>query len=315
MNCTIRWNRLSPEEWETRFAQTTRSNLLQSFDYARAVCPLNRQRARWGEILFDGVEAGLVQAFEAGLLWNAVHALIVDRGPLWFDGFGKPGHVRAFFEEFNRQFPKRPGRKRRVLPELPDDPSLKQTLTATGLRHKGESAAYQTIWLDLTQEEDQLRKNLRQKWRNALNKGERQGLEVSWDWDGKGLAWLLAAYETDKQAKGYDGPGLDLLTALARVMVPKRQFGIVTAAKKGKPIGAILVIRHGAAATYQIGWTNEEGRAHSAHHVLLWEATKVLKHMNVRDFDLGGLTGEADGLARFKSGLGGEAVTLAGHYV
>ena len=35
-------------EWEARFSRIRRSTILQSYDYARAVCPIYGQRARWG---------------------------------------------------------------------------------------------------------------------------------------------------------------------------------------------------------------------------------------------------------------------------
>ena len=66
MLCEIQWNSLSVEAWESRFAAIARSNILQSYDYALASAKLNRQRARWGLIMMDGKEAGLVQILEAG---------------------------------------------------------------------------------------------------------------------------------------------------------------------------------------------------------------------------------------------------------
>lgn len=49
-----------------------------------------------GLIEIDGKEAGLVQMFEAGILWNAIHGIIIDRGPLWFEGFGNAMHIKRF---------------------------------------------------------------------------------------------------------------------------------------------------------------------------------------------------------------------------
>ena len=61
MTCVIKWNTLSIEEWEKKFSRLPRSNILQSYTYARVVCPLQKQKARWGVIEIDGIEAGLVQ--------------------------------------------------------------------------------------------------------------------------------------------------------------------------------------------------------------------------------------------------------------
>ena len=83
----------------------------------------------------------------------------------------------------------------------------------------------------------------------------------------------------------------------------------------GRPIGAILLARHGAAATYLVGWTSDDGRRLHAHHFLLWRAIEHLKANGTRWLDLGGHNETAAaGIARFKLGLGGEPVTLVGAY-
>ena len=194
INCEIQWNILSLEDWQARFGRIRRANLLQSYEYALAACAVNRQTARWGLIKIDGVEAGLVQMLEAKALGQLFHALIIDRGSLWFDGFGAPEHVLAFTAEINRQFPKRIGRRRRFIPEasgLDILPKFKKT----------ETPSYQTIWLDLTQDEDALRAGLKKKWRNTLTKAEKAGLTIKWDTSGTTLPFLIEGYIVDKAAK------------------------------------------------------------------------------------------------------------------
>ena len=88
MTCTIDWNVLSFSEWEQRFKKLNRATLLQSYPYAQAMAEISGQKPRWGLIKIDNVEAGLVQILEVGFLKNLIHAVILDRGPLWFDGFG-----------------------------------------------------------------------------------------------------------------------------------------------------------------------------------------------------------------------------------
>lgn len=306
MNCNIKWNSLSLAEWQERFATIRRANLLQSYAYAQAACPLYRQRARWGLILLDGQEAGLVQIMEAGLFKNLIHGLILDRGPLWFDGCGTPAQQKAFFAEFNRQFPRRWGRKRRIISETVD-PSV-----MTGYK-KIDRPGYQTIWLDLDPDEETLRKNLKAQWRNKLAKAEKAGLAVEWDDTGAFFSLLLRNYLRDQATKGYDGPSADLLIALAK------NFGtgmLIGRAKwKDQTVASIMILCHGQSATYQVGWSLEPGRKVAAHNFLLWQAVLELKKRNIRDLDLGGINDEsAKGVKAFKQGMGGQEITLAGHY-
>lgn len=307
MTCTIDWNVLSFSEWEQRFKKLNRATLLQSYPYAQAMAEISGQKPRWGLIKIDKIDAGLVQILEVGFLKNLIHAVILDRGPLWFDGFGEKAHIEAFFNEFNRQFPNRIGRKRRIIPETDIE------LASSAYQKNGNG--YQTIWLDLGQGEETLRANLKKNWRGTLQKAENTDFTLEWDSKGDHFQWLLQNYAVDKEAKGYDGLSVKLLKTLAKYYLPRGELVIGKASLNGKGVAGILILCHGSAATYQIGFTTPEGRDNGAHHLLLWQALGVLKFKRIRDFDLGGINDEtAKGVKRFKEGLGGKAITISGMY-
>lgn len=308
MDCEIQWNILGLAAWETRFSQIRRANLLQSYSYALAACVVNHQQARWGLIKIDGAEAGLVQVLEAKALGGLMHALIIDRGPLWFEGFGNAEHLQAFATEINRQFPKHLGRARRFIPEaqgVQDLPGFKKTT----------AMPYKTIWLDLTKSEEHLRRGLRKNWRGSLKKAEAANLDIEWDERGLTLPSLIDGYTRDKKTKGYDGPSVKILMELAKNFVPQKKLLIGRALTNDKLCASILILCHGTSATYQIGWSNDTGRKLAAHHFLLWQALLKLKQNNIQDFDLGGVNDEtAQGIKTFKEGMGGTLVTLSGLY-
>ncbi len=313
--CTIEWNALRVDEWETQFARIRRAPLLQSYDYARAVCPLNRQRARWGVIHIDGATAGLVQILEAGLLGNLIHGVMLDRGPLWLPGYGDPAHSAAFFAAFHKEAPRRPCRRRRIIPELPDNEHTRALMLQAGYRRL-DRPGYQTRWLDLAKTGDDLRAGLRKKWRNSLSKAERAGLALDWDTRGAHLGWLLARHSADKAQKNYDGPSATLIRRLAVTFAQKGRLLIGRAMLDKNAVAAILILCHGTAATYQVGWSSDDGRRTAAHNLLLWQALCRLKNDGYTDFDLGGSNEDtARGIKTFKDGMGGQAVTLAGHYI
>jgi hypothetical protein len=314
MNVLIKWNTLSTEDWEKRFSQLPRSNILQSYTYARAACPLLKQKAKWGLIFVDDREAGLVQIFEAGILWNAFHALIVDRGPLWFEGFGGPMHIKLFYGELNRQFPQRFGRRRRVLPETEDGLAAQKMIAGTGLVPAND-AGYQTIWLDLTKDEETLRAGLKQKWRNSLNKAERMATGIEWDLDAKTLSEILTVYATDKEARGYGGPTPALLRAYAPLIAARGELLVGRTLENGKLTAFTVFATHGRSATYLIGWSSSAGREASAHHRLLWEGALMLQRKGIKELDLGGINDEgAEGIKNFKEGLGGKNVRYLGRH-
>lgn len=314
MRCAIIWD-ISRADWDQYYPSIRQSNFLQSGYYADAMFSENRQKSRRGLIKINDQDAGMVQLLETGLLWNAIHAIILDRGPLWFDGFGGAAHVQAFFQEIDKQFPKRFGRKRRIIPEIHDGQTIRKLLEQIGIERL-PNPGYQTNWIDITRDEGALKSAMRKNWRGSLNKAERSGLTIEWDRNGKALSELLSRYAQDKKERGYNGPSQKLLHKIAGFAVQNGNCLIGRAGLEDNAVAYILIFCHGNSATYQVGWTSEEGRRTNANHLLLWQAINVLKNDGIHYFDLGGVNDEtAKGIKEFKEGIGGETIQLVGHYI
>ncbi len=315
MHCKIQWNILSLAEWNGHFDQIARSNVLQSYTYAQAQCKLKRQKARWGLITIDDKPAGLVQILEAGILKNLFHAVILDRGPLWFEGFGGVIHIKLFFEEFDRQFPNRFGRKRRIIPEIQASPTAEAVIKQIGLERFEEQTPYQTLWWGLMQSDEEAREGLRSNWRGSLKKAENSDIRIEWDITGKLMPWMMLHYKIDKMNKGYLGASPQLMDNLAIFSARDNPMVIGKASLKGEDIAGVLFIKHGRSATYQIGWSSDKGRESAAHHLLLWQARNVLQQLGVKELDLGGVNDEtAAGVKKFKCGTGADEIELIGQY-
>lgn len=313
--CDIEWNTVSLGKWDELFATIRRSTLLQHLPYAQAVRANQQRGARHGLIHINGKPAGLVQIGEVGILRNAIHAITMERGPLWFSGVNKGEATAAFFQEFSRQFPRRFARKMRVMPELQQHDEARKALEGFGFKRNVTYRGYQTIWLDLTVDEDELRAGLKGKWRNILSKAERSDLDVTIDRKLNTLDAFMTAHEKDQKQKDYDGPSMKFMMDLIEFMRRRNEVMILNAETNGRTLAAIMILLHGSSATYQIGWTSPEGRKVGAHHKLLWEAIKALKKIDIKDFDLGGVNDEsAAGVKKFKLGLGGQQHNLVGIY-
>ena len=307
--CTIDWQ----NEAQHFFSEIKRANILQSPEYGRAMAKLNNQRLRYGLISINNQKAGYVQILEAGILKNAVHAVICDRGPLWFEGFGSIEDQCAFLETFNKAFPKRLGRRLRFIPEMQHNPIIEETLKRQ--KFTKTSDAYQTYWLDITPDLETLRQNLKKNWRNTLTKAENESLQIECSDEGRHLACLIKHYERDKMEKSYDGPSIKTIIHLASEFSRGKNMLIATALFNDEPIAAILIFIHSKAATYQIGYTSDKGRRTNAHYVLLWRMINELKERGINEFDLGGVNEEtAKGVKRFKTGMGGKFTETLGLY-
>lgn len=320
MECNIEWNRLSVDDWNAYEARVQKQSLLQCPAYAKAMREVHQQGARYGLIKIDGAPAGLCIIQEVGLFKNAIHAISLDRGPLWFEGFGHKAHWIAFNKALNNEFPKRFGRKRRYMPELELKPAYQAWLSDTGWSLSKKSKPYQTIWLDLREDAEFLRKNLKQKWRNSLNKSEKSGLHLDLDETGASLEILLKRYMADRLQKGYAGASPKMIRSLSKHMIENKDFCLLNAldgdgAAAQNVVASILVFKHGNSATYQVGWSGDYGRTTNAHYFLLWQACLNLKKCGVDYFDLGGVNDDgAASVKAFKSGLGGQEFALIGQY-
>jgi lipid II:glycine glycyltransferase (peptidoglycan interpeptide bridge formation enzyme) len=310
-SCRLIWSSGVTQQSEELFSRIPRSNLLQSPAYGQTMARLNNQRLRQAVILMDGEQAGIVQLLEAGLFNNRILGAHLDRGPLLLENYGRPEHFEAFLEALRRDYPKKFGRKMRFIPECEDIPPNTKILEERGF--KRASAPYRTLWLDLRPSMERLRAKTAKNWRGALKKAENQGIELVWDGQGSLLAFFLAGYQKDKAEKKYDGPSPRTLSVLTQAFLKRKNAYIGCASLDGEPLAGVLIICHGKSATYQAGWTTQAGRERCAHHLLLWEALRVLKERAIDDFDLGGINEtQSKGVKAFKEGLGGTLVQTPG---
>lgn len=166
--------------------------------------------------------------------------------------------------------------------------------------------------IDLTSP-SHMRARLHQKWRNQLNKAEASDLAVrARPLDPTRDKWFLDAEAKQQKARGYKSYPTGFLLAYASVN--KGQARLFTASSAGEDVAAMLVLQHGAMATYQAGVTTDIGRQKCAHNLLLWTIMNDLYDQGVRRLDLG----RADlspGLRRFKQGSGAAIETLSGSFL
>jgi len=158
----------------------------------------------------------------------------------------------------------------------------------------------------------EMRVRLGQKWRNQLKKAERSGLKIKdAPLDATQHKWFLEAEAAQQKSRGYKSFPTGFLLAFAAINPGKARM--FTATLDNQPIAAMLVLQHGAMATYQAGVTTETGRRTCAHNLLLWTIMNDLYARGIQSLDLG----RADlspGLRRFKLGSGASIEHLAGSF-
>lgn len=169
--------------------------------------------------------------------------------------------------------------------------------------------------LDLLPAEEQRHAALHQKWRNRLSHSKTQGLRTSrQNMPVTPDHWLFSADLAQQISRGYRSWPVALTLAYAQQN--KGQAKLFQAFEGKEVVAAVLILRHGAAATYHIAHSTARGKALSAHNLLMWEAMNWLASKGCRQLDLGVInTEEAPGLARFKLGTGAKTSQLGGTWL
>ncbi len=309
---TLAWDQLDRPAWTDLFAAAARPALEQSWAYGAALQASTRGHVRRGVLATADRPLALLQVYERRW-FGAVRAAQLLRGPVWLSDEIAPAERRAAMQTVRDAFRLSRGELLIWTPELPDAPNVRALMR--GLRMRRVVTGYRTVWVDLAQDEAALRSGLLGKWRNLLRRAEESGLRVEAEAGGRELGFLIDRYEAERRRRRYIGPSRRFLEALAEAADPEDLL-LLTAYHDGAPVSALLLVRHGQSATYQIGWTGEDGRRLRATNLLLWRAMLRLKSAGVRWLDLGGINGDrAPGVARFKLGVGGEPVALAGTFL
>ena len=295
---------VTESDWQHQLERVPRSNLFQSWAFGEAMRAVEGQIPRRAYLYAKDMHVGLVQAFTVRKL-GALSFTRVLRGPLFFQPAPPDIHAIAL-KQIKRAFPLLRLNWSTVMPEIAPSPVWQTAAESRGLNRVMDG--YETAWLDLRKAEKTLRSGLKPKWRNQLAKAEAAGLPVE---EPTSIQWLLDHYDRQRRERRYTGPSGRLLAAL-----PRDAVLALSALQDGEPVAGVLFVRHGLDATYQVGWTGEEGRDQNAHNLLLWQGLLRLKAAGVRFLDMGGIDAAVlPGIAHFKQGLGGEAFHCAGVYL
>jgi hypothetical protein len=282
--------------WSALLAEAGRSGLQQGWAYGEALRQGGIPVARL--VLREGTRPlALAQVAERRLFGLARIAFLL-RGPAWLARVDE-GQRRAVLGAVRARL----GRCAVIwTPEQEGPVGRRPVMTG-----------YSTAWLDLAAGSAALRRGLDARWRNHLRQAERCRLDVqTCRRGGPLLDWLLDGNERHRRKVGYRGPAPAFLARLAHAAAEGGDLLLLVAREGTMPVAGVMLVRHGAAATYEVGYTSPRGRELSATHLLLWRGVELLATDDVRWLDLGGLS--TPGIAGFKLGLGAEVATLAGTF-
>ena len=298
------WKDVDDQQWDRLFDQVPRSNIFQHRQIGQALAKTEGMTVEPCMIYRGSKAIGIAQLY-VKRNWLGIKTAKLIRGPL-FTSLPSSGEMIQTLKLIKARYPLLKASWCSLQPELPDSEATHATLQKAGLNRM--TTGYSSAWLNLATDETQLRRQLHSKWRNQLSKAEKSGLTVQIGDDHSAL--IQRHGDHMKQA------GFSALSPDSYKQIPHPLILHLEACRDKEPVAALMILLHGSCATYQISWTNEHGREMNAVNLLLWQAILKLKALGISNLDLGGMDPiKNEGLARFKSRLGGESFTLAGTYI
>jgi lipid II:glycine glycyltransferase (peptidoglycan interpeptide bridge formation enzyme) len=164
----------------------------------------------------------------------------------------------------------------------------------------------QTIWIDLTKNEDQLLKEMNKKTRNLMRKAKNAGIEIKLSKSKEDLKKFSELYlETMKRAeatKKYLFPYKFYENTFDNL---NENISLFTANYQGKIIAASLFMHRYGFLHYHFSGTDKDYLHLAPNQLLLWEVAKWGKKQGFNKFHLGGglSSDQKDKLFHFKSGF------------
>lgn len=301
------WVTPTIQEWQNFLNKSDFSNWMQSASYARATYARDFKSPRCALLQKDGRALGFVVMQEIKL--GPIHLMEIQRGPIWFEEEHRLEHFLEFAKLLRNTFPTGMMRRFRWLPEWSFQEDITTELTELG--YKQQPQTFESVRLDLTLSLENLRQRMTSKWRNCLNKSEKQRLQIRVDARGNTLHEFLMRFQNYKKEKKFLGPSPEFMRQEFRAALKERNAFLLTAQVLQEDVAGVMILIHGKSASYRIGWNSEVGKKTNAHYLLLWTAAKLLKNQGLTYFDLGGIkTDESPGVSHFKLGIGGERFKL-----
>jgi lipid II:glycine glycyltransferase (peptidoglycan interpeptide bridge formation enzyme) len=317
---TVSVDQVSEREWNETLPLFADASVYQSWAFGAACWKEHELEHQIITINGEVTAAAQVRVIQLPLVARGIAYL--RWGPLWRRD-GSSANISALHSALAQLRAHYVTHRKLVLRLIPNvyanDPwadGVHNALSEHGFVRESSSQPYRTLRLHLTPSLEQLRKSLDQKWRNQLNRAEKNGLTLI-EGDGDDLyARFLDVYTEMMSRKQFEtSVNVEEFRELQRRLPASAKMSILLAEKDGKTLATIISAAFGDTGIYLLGATSDEGMTSKASYLLQWRMIQKLKERNCRWYDLGGINPETNpGVYHFKSGITGNEAVQLGRY-
>jgi lipid II:glycine glycyltransferase (peptidoglycan interpeptide bridge formation enzyme) len=214
-----------------------------------------------------------------------------------------PGDFEDMVARLRAEYAVKRGLQLRIAPNVAQDESgrFEAILCAEGYAPTS-IPGYRTLVLDLTQPVDAIRKSLDQKWRNSLNRSEKNGLSVLEGTDDGLYERFARMYREMIDRKRFrSSVDIDLFAEVQRNLPEEQKMRIFLCECRGVAVAAAIGTCIGDTGIYLFGATSDDGKELN---LLQWRMIAWMKERGCRRYDLGGIDPEGNpGVYHFKKGI------------
>jgi lipid II:glycine glycyltransferase (peptidoglycan interpeptide bridge formation enzyme) len=311
-------DQIKKHEWEHQLQTFDDANIYQTWSYGAI---------RWGhnnlshiiiKVKGEVVAAAQVRILKLPLL--NVGIAYLPWGPMWRrrDQKVKPEIFQHIMNSLKEEYVIKRGLLLRIRPNIIEEKSeeIVSILIKEGFRKNLDVPPYRTLLLDLSLTLSDIRKSLDQKWRNQLNRSEKNNLTViEGNSDELYQIFLVLQKEMYERKKYIPGVDYNEFGEIQKGLPDPLKMIILICEFEGKVLTATIISQIGNTGIYLLGATGDEGMKMKGAYLSQWRMIEMMKERGCLWYDLGGIDpANNPGVYHFKSGISRREVCHIGQF-
>ena len=195
--------------------------------------------------------------------------------------------------------------------------ALRAAFALHGIKTVAGGSPQKTFVLDLDPPLEVVRKNLDQKWRNQLNRAEKNELTVEEVTRPEQVEAFAKIYDEMWSRKKFKGStDIHEYWAMQESLPPSQRMRFILCTLEGEIMVGYIGTGLGQSGIYLVGATSHAGLKSKGSYLMQWTMIQWLKEKGIRYYDLGGINAVSNpGVYHFKRGLSGREETYLPHMV
>ena len=261
----------------------------------------------------DGETVAAAQVKIVKLPLLKVGVAYVRWGPMWRlrGRDADPQVLSAALDAIRHEYALRRGLTVRMLPYfLSDERDTFHPLLGAGrFERLNAETPQRTLLMSLEHSLPELRARFDQKWRNCLNRAEKNELVVEEGTSDDLFERFVGIHAQMHARKGFvAGSDVNEFRAIQRDLPERHKMRVFLASAKGQLAAGAVCSRIGDFGVYLHGGTSDAGMSTNASYLLQWRALAWLKDNGAVSYNLHGINPATNpGTYRFKAGLCGRS--------